>query len=72
LLKTQQFIFGTGTAIWWLTEPHYDTELVTTVKSFVAQASECGYKQDKSDTRIALGKIAKQLTCSARAKTLQK
>jgi hypothetical protein len=23
LLKTQQLILGTGTAIWWLTEPHY-------------------------------------------------
>jgi hypothetical protein len=22
LLKTQQLILGTGTAIWWLTEPH--------------------------------------------------
>jgi hypothetical protein len=22
LLKMQQLIFGTGTAIWWLTEPH--------------------------------------------------
>jgi hypothetical protein len=23
--ETQQLILGTGTAIWWLTEPHYDT-----------------------------------------------
>ncbi len=22
MVKTQQFILGTGTAIWWLTEPH--------------------------------------------------
>ncbi len=22
-LKTQHLIFGTGTAIWWVTEPHY-------------------------------------------------
>jgi hypothetical protein len=24
LLKMQQLILGTGTAIWWLTEPHYE------------------------------------------------
>jgi hypothetical protein len=23
LLKMQQLTLGTGTAIWWLTEPHY-------------------------------------------------
>jgi hypothetical protein len=25
LLKTQQLILGTGTAIWWLTEPHLES-----------------------------------------------
>jgi len=24
--ETQQLIFGTGTAIWWVTEPHYTRE----------------------------------------------
>jgi hypothetical protein len=27
LLKMQQLILGTGTAIWWLTEPHCDAQL---------------------------------------------
>jgi hypothetical protein len=26
--ETHQLILGTGTAIWWLTEPHYDTGLL--------------------------------------------
>ncbi len=62
--KTQELILGTGTAIWWVTEPHsrslplewnprlekcltvtntlayYGTELITPVKSFIAQGPE--------------------------------
>jgi hypothetical protein len=33
--KTQQLILGTGSAIWWLTEPHYDfAELMIQLKIF--------------------------------------
>ena len=31
LLKTQQLILGTGTAIWWLTEPHWNGHKLSVV-----------------------------------------
>jgi hypothetical protein len=29
LFKMQQLLLGTGTAIWWLTEPHYLAQALT-------------------------------------------
>ncbi len=34
LLKIQQLILGTGTAVWWLTEPHYFRVKITHIKVF--------------------------------------
>jgi hypothetical protein len=45
LLKMQQLILGTGTAIWWLTEPH----------SWVTQEST----QVKQPTVVVLGLASK-------------
>ncbi len=38
LLKMQQLILGTGTAIWWLTEPHLDGTAASVCHQVAARA----------------------------------
>jgi hypothetical protein len=64
LLITQQLILGTGTAIWWLTEPHWDKSAA----SFCHQAAAQVPDMFRNFSVVKIHKIAKNSATVKREK----